>query len=167
MESGSLGAASSESAAGSGRLRAYGSLRLFLRAAAVESVAVSAVARSCGCVVGFGWMVVRFVRVIRVPACARVSRVSCVCPGSPPLPGGVMGGRRACVLTKRSQGAVCPSSPRCLFTGNVCPVCVPAPPGVFLTVPGTIAMVQYCTRYRYCIVGRSTPQSEKRAQSER
>ena len=33
--------------------------------------------------VGFGWMVVRFVRVIRVPACARVSRVSRVCPGSP------------------------------------------------------------------------------------
>ena len=45
--------------------------------AAVESVAVSAVAWSCGCVVGFGWMVVRFVRVIRVPACARVSR-ACV-----------------------------------------------------------------------------------------
>ena len=51
--------------------------------AAVESVAVSAVARSCGCVVGSGWFVVRFVRVIRVPACARVSRVSRVCPGSP------------------------------------------------------------------------------------
>ena len=51
--------------------------------AVVESVAVSAVARSCGCVVGFGWFVVRFVRVIRVPACARVSRVSRVCPGSP------------------------------------------------------------------------------------
>ena len=33
----------------------------------------------------------RFVRVIRVPACARVSRVSRVCPGSP----------------------------RCLFTGTV------------------------------------------------
>ena len=49
--------------------------------AAVESGAVSAVAWSCGCVVGFGWMVVRFVRVIRVPACARVSRVSRVCPG--------------------------------------------------------------------------------------
>ena len=58
--------------------------------AAVESVAVSAVARSCGCVAGFGWFVVRFVRVIRVPACARVSRVS----------------------------RVCPSSPRCLFTGT-------------------------------------------------
>ena len=28
-------------------------------------------------------MVVRFVRVIRLPACARVSRVSRVCPGSP------------------------------------------------------------------------------------
>ena len=49
--------------------------------AAVESVAVSV--RECGCVVGFEWMVVRFVRVIRVPACARVSRVSRVCPGSP------------------------------------------------------------------------------------
>ena len=59
--------------------------------AAVESVAVSAVAWSCGCVDGFGWMVVRFVRYIRVPACARVSRVSRVCPGSP----------------------------RCLFTGTV------------------------------------------------
>ena len=35
------------------------------------------------CVFGFGWMVVRFVRVIRLPACARVSRVSRVCPGSP------------------------------------------------------------------------------------
>ena len=35
------------------------------------------------CPLGFGWMVVRFVRVIRVPACARVSRVSRVCPGSP------------------------------------------------------------------------------------
>ena len=48
---------------------------------------------SCGCVVGFGWMVVRFVRVIRVPACARVSLL--------------------------------------------CPVCVPAPPGVFLPGTGT------------------------------
>ena len=55
--------------------------------AAVESVAVSAVALSCGCVVGFGWMVVRFVRVIRVPACARVSRVSrvCRCVPAPPV----------------------------------------------------------------------------------
>ena len=35
------------------------------------------------CVFGFEWMVVRFVRVIRLPACARVSRVSRVCPGSP------------------------------------------------------------------------------------
>ena len=35
------------------------------------------------CVFGFGWTVVRFVRVIRLPACARVSRVSRVCPGSP------------------------------------------------------------------------------------
>ena len=32
---------------------------------------------------GTGTLVVRFVRVIRVPACARVSRVSRVCPGSP------------------------------------------------------------------------------------
>ena len=39
----------------------------------------------------FTGTVVRFVRVIRVPACARVSRVSRVCPGSP----------------------------RCLFTGTV------------------------------------------------
>ena len=34
-------------------------------------------------VVGFEWMVVRFVRVIRVPACAHMSRVSRVFPGSP------------------------------------------------------------------------------------
>ena len=47
--------------------------------AAVESVAVFVRV----CVFGFGWMVVRFVRVIRMPACARVSRVSRVCPGSP------------------------------------------------------------------------------------
>ena len=47
--------------------------------AAVESVAVSVRV----CVFGFGWMVVRFVRVIRLPACARVSRVSRVRPGSP------------------------------------------------------------------------------------
>ena len=40
--------------------------------AAVESVAVFVRV----CVFGFGWMVVRFVRVIRLPACARVSRVS-------------------------------------------------------------------------------------------
>ena len=39
------------------------------------------------CVFGFGWMVVRFVRVIRLPACARVSRVSRVCPGLPAPPG--------------------------------------------------------------------------------
>ena len=38
--------------------------------AAVESVAVFVRV----CVFGFGWMVVRFVRVIRLPACARVSR---------------------------------------------------------------------------------------------
>ena len=56
-------------------------------AAAVESAAVSAVALSCGLCVGvggFGWIVVRFVCVIRVPpgsgVCARVSRVSRVCP---------------------------------------------------------------------------------------
>ena len=51
-------------------------LRLFLRL-------LSRSRFSCGCVVGFEWMVVRFVRVIRVPACARVSRVTRVCPGSP------------------------------------------------------------------------------------
>ena len=79
--SGSPGAASSESAAGSGRLRACGSLVAAVLAA-VESVAVFVRI----CVFGFGWMVVRFVRVIRLPACARVSRVSRVsrvCPGSP------------------------------------------------------------------------------------
>ena len=48
---------------------------------------------------------------VRVPLCARVSRVSRVCPGSP----------------------------RCLFTG---PVCVPAPPGIFLPVPGVFLPVQ-------------------------
>ena len=49
-------------------------LRLFLRLLSplVESVAVFVRV----CVVGFGWMVVRFVRVIRLPACARVSRVN-------------------------------------------------------------------------------------------
>ena len=46
-----LGAASSESTAGSGRLRACGR-----SLAAVDSAAVSAVAWSCGCVVGFGWL---------------------------------------------------------------------------------------------------------------
>ena len=53
-------------------------LRLFLRL-------LSRSRFSCGFVslFGFGWMVVRFVRVIRLPACARVSRVSRVCPGSP------------------------------------------------------------------------------------
>ena len=53
--------------------------------AAVESVAVSAIAWSCGCVVGFGWMVVRFVRVLRVPACGRcVSRpLRCLFTGPP------------------------------------------------------------------------------------
>ena len=61
--------------AGSGRLRACG-LRLFLRL-------LSRSRFSCGCVVGFEWMVVRFVCVICVPLCVRVSRVSRVCPGSP------------------------------------------------------------------------------------
>ena len=44
------------------------------------SYAVSAVAWSCVRVCRWVWMVVRFVCVIRVPVCARVS---CVCPGSP------------------------------------------------------------------------------------
>ena len=56
-------------------------------AAAVESAAVSAVALSCGlCVGGFGWIVVRFVCVIRVPpGCAPVCPVCPVCvpAGSP------------------------------------------------------------------------------------
>ena len=42
-------------------------------------------------------MVVRFVRVIRVPARARVSRVSRVCPGSP-----------RCLFTGKEQYAVVP-----------------------------------------------------------
>ena len=53
--------------------------------AAVESAAVSAVAWSCDVrVCRWVWMVVRFVGVIRVPVCARVSRV---CPVSrlPPV----------------------------------------------------------------------------------
>ena len=49
--------------------------------AAVESVAVFVRV----CVVGFGWMVVRFVRVIRLPACARVSRVSRCVSRLPPV----------------------------------------------------------------------------------
>ena len=57
-------------------------------AAAVESAAVSAVALSCGlCVGGFGWIVVRFVCVIRVPpGCAPVCPhcVPCVSPPAPP-----------------------------------------------------------------------------------
>ena len=97
--SGSPGAASSESAAGSGRLRACGCSAAVL--AAVESVAVFVRV----CVVGFGWMVVRFVRVIRVPACARVSRV---CPGSPRC---LFTGTRVSRVSR-----VCPGSPRCLFT---------------------------------------------------
>ena len=57
-------------------------LRLFLRLLSRQRFRPSR--GRCGCVVEFGWMVVRFVRVIRaVPACARVSRVSRVCPGSP------------------------------------------------------------------------------------
>ena len=56
---------------------------------AVESAAVSAVAsRSCGCVVGFGWMVVKFARVIHVPR----APVCPVCPVTPvcvPAPPGV------------------------------------------------------------------------------
>ena len=67
-ESDSLGAASSESAAG-----AFGS-----GAAAVESAADSVVALSCGWV----WMVVRFVCVIRVPVCPCVPCVSRLPPVS-------------------------------------------------------------------------------------
>ena len=94
--------------------------------AAVESVAVSAVAWSCGCVVWFGWMVVRFVRVIRVPACARVSRAP-VCP--------------VCVPGSRL--------PPVSFYRYVCPGSPTAPPGVFLPVrmcPGSpVSFYRYCT----------------------
>ena len=73
-------------------------LRLFLRL-------LSRSRFSCGCVVGFGWMVVRFVRVIRLPACARVSRVI---PGSP-----------RCLFTCARVSRVSRSRlPRCLFTGT-------------------------------------------------
>ena len=70
-------------------------LRLFLRLLSRSRFRPSR--GRCGCVVGFGWMVVRFVRVIRVPACARVSRVSRVCPGSPRCL--FTGPVRACVLS--------------------------------------------------------------------
>ena len=72
-------------------------LAAVLAADHIESVAVFVRV----CVVGFGWMVVRFVRVIRLPACARVSRVSRVCPGSPPV----------------SFYRYTYRLPRCLFTG--------------------------------------------------
>ena len=45
----------------------------------------SRLAWSCGCVKSLGWMVVRFVFVIRVPVCARVSRVCPVCVPAPPV----------------------------------------------------------------------------------
>jgi hypothetical protein len=57
-------------------------------AAAVESAAVSKLVTHLSCLVRtrgcvfcrvIGWMVVRFVCVIRVPVCARVSRVCPVC----------------------------------------------------------------------------------------
>ena len=77
-------------------------LRLFLRL-------LSRSRFPCGCVVGFEWMVVRFVRVIRVPACARVSRVS-----------------RVSEITHRHTFT---------FTQAIHKsVRVPAPPGVFLSV---------------------------------
>ena len=81
-----LGAASSESAAGSGRLRA----------AAVESAAVSVVALSCGLcvlVVGLDCCEVRL-----CDPCARAC-------GAPVCP--------TCV------SRVSPGSPRCLFTGSI------------------------------------------------
>ena len=68
-------------------------------------------------------VVVRFVRVIRLPACARVSRVSRVCPGSPRCL--FTGARVSCpwlrfhVLYRYCLSRVCPGSPRCLFTGTV------------------------------------------------
>jgi hypothetical protein len=72
--SGSLGAASSESAAGSGRLRGCGCC--VLSRPRFRSSRCRA-----GCVFGgFGWfLVVRFVCVIRVPVCARVPRLCPVC----------------------------------------------------------------------------------------
>ena len=51
---------------------------LITRKPKTRTYAVSAVAWSCGCVVGFRWMVVRFVCVIRVPVCPRAPCVPCV-----------------------------------------------------------------------------------------
>ena len=99
--------------------------------AAVESVAVSAVARSCGCVVGSGWFVVRFVRVIRVPACARVSRVSRVCPGSP----------------------------RCLFTGRYCTFVSRLPPVSFYRLfTGTLPLTFLSTARVFLDASHAPPQ---------
>ena len=79
VEAGSLGAASSESAAGSGRLsRSAPGLRLLSRPRFRPSRVV--LVRVCRWV----WMVVRFVCVIRVPVCARVSRACPVCVPAPP-----------------------------------------------------------------------------------
>jgi len=53
---------------------------------AVESAAASVVALTCGNVCCcWVWMVVRFVCVVRVPLCARVSRVCPVCVPAPPM----------------------------------------------------------------------------------
>ena len=132
------------------------------------------------------WMVVRFVCVIRVPVCARVSRVCPMCVPAPPVsftfyrllsrPGFgrrvvVRVSRGGCVVgfgleistADRTHARIGPdtqqaqahnhtqnSNPRrwvwmrgcevrlcdpCVRAGAlVCPVCVPAPPGVFLPV---------------------------------
>ena len=56
---------------------------LVLRLVCEVLVSVSCVSRLPPVSLNRYRMVVRFVRVIRLPACARVSRVSRVCPGSP------------------------------------------------------------------------------------
>jgi hypothetical protein len=87
--SGSQGAASSESAAGSGPLRGSPARRLFGcnwhgNWPAVESALGRGFGRRADVrvVCWWVWMVVRFVCVIRVPLCARVSRVCHVCSSS-------------------------------------------------------------------------------------
>ena len=72
-------------------------------------------------------MVVRFVRVIRVPACARVSRVSRVCPGSP----------------------------RCLFTGTSCNTFCTGTSTVHVHDQGTYSTVRYSTSCHTFCTGTS------------
>jgi len=94
-------------------------------------------------------------------------RVRCVCPGSPGVFLPVPCETRLPPVSYRYR--VSPGSARCLFTGtgvvrwwvwmadvrfvcvirvSLCPVCVPAPPGVFLPVPYRLPPVSL-NRYMY------------------